>query len=306
MRLGGAAAFAIVIVLTATSSLARAQDETPLSPQHAEALERFEAARALYDRGDYRAVIAEFQRVYELLEGHPQRPVVLFNLARTYEELHRYDRAGELYRRYLEEAGEDAPNRADVEASLRTLDRLLGTVSLVVDGPERAEVWLGEWQVGEAPGEVRIPGGRHMLELRASGYETARREIEVTARGRIELTIALSALSPPSRGLSPALFAASSAIAVASLIVASGVGGHALALHDDAERCAVTTGCRLDTPERRAEIETMALTADVLFASAGVFAVASVVLFFFTDWGHAPDERRTVIVPCGAGVCGTF
>jgi hypothetical protein len=263
------------------------------SPEMREAMERFEGAQALFDRGDYNAALAEFQRIYDLLEGHSNRYFVLFNLARSYEELHRYDRAIELYQRYLEEGGSEADGRADVEASLRALERLLGTVAVTLTGipedveePVVADVWIGDYQVGTAPGEVRVPGGQHVLEIRARGYETVRQQIEVASRQRIEVSIALSRLSDY-RGITPVVFITTTAVAVLAAGAGFGLGGHAMSLSADAESCLGPTrpGCRLDTMARQQEIQTVTLAADVLFATAGVFAITSVVLAFLTDWG---------------------
>lgn len=276
----------------AEEQTAATQDE---SPTHREAMGRFEDAQALFDRGDYRAALAEFQRIYDLLEGHPNRYFVLFNLGRAYEELHRYDRAIDMYRRYLDEGGPDADGRADVEASLRALERLLGTVAITLSGLEgaetqTAEVWIGDYQVGQAPGEVQVPGGQHTLEIRAPGFETVRREIEVAARRRIEIEVAMSRLSD-FRGLPPALFFVSTGVAIAAAAAGFGVGGWALALNQDATRCASPSSprCVLDPVARQQEIRDVALAADVLFAAAGLFAVTSLVLVFLTDWSGAPS-----------------
>lgn len=269
---------------------ANAEEETP---EMQEAMERFEGAQALFDRGDYRAALAEFQRIYDLLEGHPRRYFVLFNLGRSYEELHRYDRAIELYQRYLDEGGDQAEDRADVEASLRALERLLGTVAIRVTGPDTAEVWIGEWQVGEAPGEIRIPGGQHTIEVRAQGFEVARQTIEVASRQRIEVDVALSRLSD-FRGVTPALFISSAVATAVAAGVAIGFGVQAMQLGDQASACATTPRCTLDVPARRQEIRDAALIADVMWGVTGLFAVTSLVLVFVTDWGQAEvqtDDR---------------
>jgi tetratricopeptide (TPR) repeat protein len=269
------------------------------SPQYREALERFEDAERIFEQGDYRGALAEFQRIYDLLEGHPNRYFVLYNLGRAYEELHRYDRAIEMYRRYLAEGGAEADGRADVEASLRALERLLGTVEIAIVGPERAEVWLGEWQVGEAPGTISIPGGQHVIEIRAEGFEPQRREIEVAARQEVRIEVTLSQLSD-FRGITPAVFATTSALAVASLGVAIGFGAHSLALHQDAESCVTRMSCVLDPQARQREIRDAALVADVSYGIAGVFAVTSVVLVFLTDWEGEPapsDEPSVAVLP---------
>lgn len=302
----------------AATADAPAEEETP---EFREAMERFGDAQAIFDRGDFRAALAEFQRIYDLLEGHPNRYFVLFNLARSYEELHRYDRAIELYRRYLDEGGPEADGRSDVEASLRALERLLGTVQISLTGlegteTETAEVWIGDYQVGQAPGEVHVPGGQHTLEIRATGFETVRREIEVASRQRIEIEIALAQLSD-FRGLPPAVFFISTGLTIAAVAAGFGMGGWALALSDDAERCGSTLspGCRIDPVARQREIQDVTLAADVLFGVAGLFAITSIVLIFVTDFAGAPAEAAqptAMLVPAigpdvvGASVLGSF
>lgn len=269
----------------------------PESPEYTEALERFDQAQAIFERGDYGAALAEFDRIYELLDGHPNRYFVLFNIARSYEELHRYDRAIEYYQRYLDEGGTAAENRADVEASLRALDRLLGTVAITAEVAEqgvdvpRVEVWVGEAQVGEAPGEVRIPGGQHTLEIRAQGFEVVRQEVQVASRQRIEIHIVLHQLSQ-FRGVSPVVFVGSTALAVIAVGVGAGLGAYAIQLHDDAVRCATVMNCRLDTEARRRQIQDVALGADVLYGTAGLFAITAIVLIPLTDWGGVVAQER--------------
>jgi tetratricopeptide (TPR) repeat protein len=117
------------------------------SPALEEAMRRFADAERRFEAGDAGAAIAELRRVYELLEGHPNQHFVLYNLGRAQESLRRYDLALASYREYLEAAPADAPNRADVTASLRALERLLGAVELTLDGddaPASAAVWVGE------------------------------------------------------------------------------------------------------------------------------------------------------------------
>ncbi len=192
-----------ILLLSAWSAGARAQEPEPAAaeavaatppPEDArqrEALERFDGAAALFERGDARGALAEMQAVYDLLEGRPDQYVVLYNFGRIYEALHRYDRATELYRRYLAESPPDGADRADAEAALRVLERLLGTLVVRVNVP--AEVWLGEDLVGQAPGEIALPAGVFALELRAAGYEVVRRQVELTAGTRVEIDSTLSA-----------------------------------------------------------------------------------------------------------------
>ena len=284
------------LVCLAGAAVARAQDAAPApsatdssestaaetdDDPHREALERFDAAAALFERGDLRGALAEMQAVYALLEGREDRYVVLYNFGRIYEGLHRYDRATELYRRYLAESPPDGEDRADAEAALRVLERLLGT--LVVSANVRAEVWLDDSLVGEAPGEIPLPAGVFAIELRADGYETVRREVELAAGRRVELTASLTRLSDV-RGLSPAFAMSSASIMFLSLGAGIGLGVHALSMHDGLGACAPTDTCG-DPGGISSTIRHFALAADLAFASVALFAVTATVLVFFTDWG---------------------
>ncbi len=255
-------------------------------PRHREALERFDAASALFERGDARGALAEMQAVYDLLEGRADRYVVLYNFGRIYEALHRYDRATELYRRYLAESPPDGEDRADAEVALRVLERLLGT--LLVSSNVRAEVWLDDSLVGESPGEIPLPAGVFAIELRASGHETVRREVELAAGRRVEITASLPRLSDV-HGLSPIFAMSSAAITFLSLGAGIGLGVHALSMHDGANACAPTDSCG-DPEGLSRTIGDFALGADLAFAGAALFAVTATVLVFFTDWGAGEDS----------------
>jgi tetratricopeptide (TPR) repeat protein len=272
---------------TTGAATATAPADPPPDPAVAEAMERYADANGLFERGDFRGALAEMQRVLELLEGNENQYIVLYNLGRVYEELHRYDLAVTAFQRFLDEAPADAPDRSDADASLRALDRLLGTVAITVD-VEHAEVWVGEWQVGEAPGEIRVPSGVHLLELRAEGHETVRRQIEITARTRLELTESLPVLSD-FHGLDPALFVSSTALAVVAAAVGATLGGMSLSLSNDSAACATRPGCSIaNVTARRREVADLSLGADILYGTAGLFAVTAIVLVFVTDWGGRP------------------
>lgn len=288
----------VPLVACACVPVAASAQEEPPDPRVAEAMERFDDARALFDRGDHRAALVEMQRVYELLEGEANQFVVLYNLGRVYEELHRYDRAIEHYRGYLEAAGPDAEDRENAQASLSALERFLGTLAISVDAP-RAEVWIGEWQVGEAPGRIPVPAGRHSVELRAPGYESVRVSVDVAARTEVPLAVSMTRLSDL-EGLPPWLFVGSTVMAGVALAAGGAFGGYTLALEADANDCASTPGCHLDPIERRATISDMALVADILLASGAAFAIASLVLVFLTDWGADEESAPAARGPGGA------
>ena len=263
------------------------------SPEVAEAMQRFADANALFERGDRSGALAEMLRVYELLECNESQYIVLYNLGRVYEELFQYDRALELYQRYLDTAPADASDRPDAQASLRALERLLGTLVITTNAPS-ATVWIGEQEVGTAPGELRIAAGHHALELRAEGYEPVRREIDLAARSRIEIDVQMAQLSDY-HGVTPIVFISTTSAAVVALGVAIGLGVNALTMSQHGESCGTTPMCSLPggTDAYRQSIRDFSLAADVTYGVAGLFAVTSVVLAFLTDWGGHESASPT-------------
>jgi tetratricopeptide (TPR) repeat protein len=97
-----------------------AQTDGPVSD---EARQRFELAARHFDQGDFASALTEWQRVYALLDGHPNREFVAYNMARANEQLGRNREALELYERYLAatEGRADAPNRPEAQRHAQEL-----------------------------------------------------------------------------------------------------------------------------------------------------------------------------------------
>jgi len=234
--------------------------------------------------------IAEFNASMAILP----RASTLFNIARCQETLNRYDLALQAYERYLEFADADATERATVVATMRQMRTLLGTIHVVTNVP--AEVWLDDRVVGSAPGDVLVPGGRHVLELRARGRLPEQREVEVMARGAISIEVELRASqsvtnvnveSPP---LPAALTLTMLGASVAAVGVGVGFGVNALMLSDEEN----ARDSRL--PRDGAAIDESALFADIFFISGGVLAAATLAFGFLTDWGGDAASSGAVTV----------
>jgi tetratricopeptide (TPR) repeat protein len=289
-----------------TPSTTTSDDAVSVGFEHerAEARERLRTARELFERGNFDASLAEFRRLYDLLRGSPQQPRVLYNMAQCQEQLGRYDEAIATYRQYLREMGDAAPNRTEVEATLRTLDGLLGTLRLTTNVPG-AEVWIDDRRVGTAPGDLRVAGGRHTVQLRATGHLPAQADVQLTGRSIRSIRLTLERI-PQSRGLRPAYFW--SAVAATGLTVSVGAafGGLALSANGDAAD-------RLNGPERftvtaatRSDIESRVLVADVLFGTSVAFAIGTAVLGLLTDFRgrSAPRTARWSVAPLVASGSG--
>jgi|GEM_PF-1217841 len=269
------------------------------SPEEEEARTRFRQGLVLARGGDCDAALAEFETSYRLVA----RPNTLFNMAQCEERLHRYDLAVEQYQHYLDTAPADAEDRDTVMATLESLRGLLGTIHVEVNTP--SDVWLGDRIVGVAPGDVLVPGGRHALELRASGHLPERREVEVAARQRVELTVTLTTAEthiettvieettieethvtierPP---VPVEVFATGVTLTALTGIGGLAAGLSALISHDQI----AAMDPRL--PHDTGGIRDAALAADVLFVTCGVLAVGTIVLGVLTDFEGAPPPTR--------------
>lgn len=263
-------------------------DEAADDPQYTEAKKYFERGVQFFGAENYDAALTEFERAYTHMQGHPKRFFVLDNIGQCHERQFRYDRALEYYRRYLKEGGEAAEDRAVVEATIRTLEGLLAT--LTIRSNVSAEVWVDDRLMGNAPGEVLVPGGLHVVELRAVGYEASKKEVNIAARERQTHAFTLNELSQY-EGLSPVYFYSGVALSAVSLAAGGYFGMKALSEDQAAQDREEEDGPFANSQEDADRVKQLALTADICFASAAVFGVGTTLLYFMTDWGDAADER---------------
>ena len=110
----------ILTVLTIVSAPGYASCQSRESVAQARA--RFEAAEEHFAAGELAQALTGFEDAYRLMEGHPRRALVLYNIGRINEELGRNVAALEAYRRFLDESDASAPNRAEAERRLRELE----------------------------------------------------------------------------------------------------------------------------------------------------------------------------------------
>jgi tetratricopeptide (TPR) repeat protein len=296
------------IVALGASTTALAQDppaegaapaEAPATdaPEVVEARQHIASGEAFLTAENFDAALVEFQRAYDLLESNPIRFIVLYNIGQCHERMFRYDLALEFYRRYLDEGGENAEDRATVEATMRALDGLLATLVITSNVPT-AEVWVDARQVATLSPErreVRIPGGVHTVELRMRGFVPEQQQVQVAARSRTEVSFTLEQLSEEYRGIDAWVFWSSGGVAIACALGGAVVGVLALTESQSlqAKRDDLTNPERfLITEADNERVQTLALTADVLFGGAVLFGATAVTLAFLTNWDgdEAPRE----------------
>lgn len=284
----------------APASDPEAQEAAPVaSAALVEARERVGRGETLFEQGNYDAALVEFIAAHDLLDGHPMQYFVLYNVGQCYEQLFRYGQAMQYYRRYLEEGGSEAEDAGEVRGKIGVLAGLLGTIHIsVVSGEATApleswEVWVDERRVdeysaGENTTEVLVPGGNHVVEIRAEGFVAARQEVQLPARDERELSFELEPLAEEHEGLSPALFWTSTALAVVTAAVGGAFGIMALNRRSDidAELGGPDMGFGAVTDSDKDDVESLALTADVLYGVAALFGVTAVIFAFMTEWGE--------------------
>lgn len=115
-----------LFVATTVSATALAQSSSS-DPRVADARARFERAEAHYEAGDYALALEGYERAYEILRevGHPNAPLVIYNVARSNERLGRVRVALEQFERFLVDAPSDTPYRDDATRHAADLRRRL-------------------------------------------------------------------------------------------------------------------------------------------------------------------------------------
>jgi|LNFM01.1.fsa_nt_gb tetratricopeptide (TPR) repeat protein len=274
-----------------TATAAASPAATPPNPERAEARAAFLRGNSLYDANNFESALTEYQRAYELYGTLPTRYRLLFNIARCYERLFRYNFAVEYYRRFIEAAAPEDPNRVMATASMSALEGLLGTLDIRSNVPY-AEVWVDDRQVSDRVQSVRIPGGVHVVELRVRGYSPARQQVSLPARTTVSLEFRLERLNVRRR-LHPAFFGVVTGVGVATGTAGIVLGSRVLSIRAEVDRL-------LASPNReevlsvgqdyKDSIRSFAVGADIMFSLTGVAVVGATLLAVATEWRAPPPD----------------
>lgn len=154
-----------------------------------EAEAHFRRGAALFRAGRHDEALLEFFASQRL---SPNRNVV-YNIARSYEALGRFDEAYRYYAEYRDEET-DAAERAAVAARLRTLAPRVALVR-VTSEPTGATVYIDREDLGgrgETPVVLALPPGPHAVIWRKAGYEPATGAVELVRGREAPVTVALS------------------------------------------------------------------------------------------------------------------
>ena len=241
----------------------------------------------LYDEGDFRLALVEFERAYEISKNYK----ILFNIGQVQYELKSYARARLAFEQYLALGGDriDPARRADVERDLASLRARTATLTVRTNVPG-AEIAIHDRNLGRAPVEAAVvDAGIARVQASSPGHETIVREIALAGGDVRTMPIELQPIkrevlvTHTTTGLPASVVAAW----ITTGVLAAGTIGSAIAAnaaHSDYER-------RRETPisgssaEARGELERqrdlvtgLALTTDVLAVATLVAAGVSLYL----------------------------
>lgn len=148
----------------------------------------------LFDEGDFRLALVEFERAYAIAPSYK----ILFNLGQVHLELGQYARAHAALTRYLAEGGaEIAPDRrASVEKDLASLQKRIATLS-VQSEPPGAQVTIDDRPLGNAP-IVRavVDAGELRVRVASAGFASETRIVKLAGGDDVTASFALQPEQP--------------------------------------------------------------------------------------------------------------
>ncbi len=233
----------------------------------------------------YSDAIAEFNKAYRI----DPNPVLVFNMARAFEELKDYGPAVEFYKKYLEMAPQ-AEDRPQVEATIRTLEllreraRAEARVPLAVTSkPDGARVLVDGQEAGLTPLQVELAPGNHFLTLEKQGYTRASAEVTIEpdtpARREVQLVPMPGGVADAE---APDRTWAWVALGAGGAMLAGGAffGMQALDKHGEADDLAAggTAGDADALRSLQDDGSRYALVADGLYAAGAAGVIAGVVM----------------------------
>jgi tetratricopeptide (TPR) repeat protein len=285
---------------------ARAADESRQDEQEARA--HYARGVKLYQQGDFKLALAEFQRAYAIAASYK----ILYNVGQVATQLNEFAVAQQAFERYLNDGGRQLSKRrrAQIEHDLRFLRARTAklTVSVDVDG---AEVRVDDRLVGLSPlaRPLLVDAGNRQVRVSKDGRATTK--IVAPFGGddfRVELKLSqdtppvkkpVKVAPPPPRPVEssglPATAWAGWSLAAASAIGATVVGVLSLKVDQNAraKRDEGAPDREVDTDERRAR--NLALTSGALAGGALLLGGVSLYITLKSSPPSQPPPASTKV-----------
>lgn len=153
------------------------------------AKDAYKSAKLLFHNSDFAGAAAKFQQAYDL--SHDAR--LLFNVAICEKNLRQYGAMEGLLERYARESGGlSGEQKTAVDDALAAVKDLVGSIALTVD-VEGATVTVDSQSAGTTPlgAPLILDLGKHHIEVSKSGFETTKKDIQVTGGASESISLPL-------------------------------------------------------------------------------------------------------------------
>lgn len=185
LRSSGALAAAALVCSLLFAGPARAQTDD----ERARARAEFERGVAAFGNSEYQTALDAFQEAYRLAP----HPSVRLNIANCYQQMARPVEALFHFEHYLTEASSiPAPQRREIEATIRGLRGRVGTLTLQVT-PDGAEIVIDGTATRRAPVSepVRVVAGDHEVVISLDGFVRETQTVHVDGGGDTRVAVRL-------------------------------------------------------------------------------------------------------------------
>lgn len=269
-----------------------------------EAEERFKKGLMLVDEGDCANAVVEFEESYRLFPA----PVVLYNMALCYDDLHQYSKSMKYYKQFMTEAENLTPQQnATIMDRIKKLEKYLGILDIGcnVDG---ASVFIDDEEVGTTPMEATyVETGQHKLTIKMSDYDDFVKKFKMVSGSTVKIDAELKKTKVSGGGLGggggsgegtkksrkklkPAVFFGMLGASLALGAGAAVVGGLNIKAHNDF----------MDTPysetEKWNDLKDKGEMYNIIFLSligvTGAAVVTTAVLSAFTDFSKLKKGKK--------------
>jgi len=283
------------------------------APNTEEARTRYNRGIELYNDGDYKLALIEFQRSYDLAPNWR----ILYNLGEVHYQLNNYAAALQALEKYLADGGNEIPGkrRAEVDKDIDALKARTGflTIATNVAG---ADVTVDDVALGKTPlaPDTLVDAGTRKVVVSKAGYATETKTVTLAGKDHQSVSIQLTeetkpiATSPPTEHANYVWvgWAASGALAAGATVT----GILALNANSDLKDLRNTkdvTRSQLDSQDTKRA--TLSLASDIL-AAATIVGVG--VSTYFTIKGPGKESSptsptvRASLGPGSAALSGRF
>ncbi len=303
-----------ILILAIALTAASAPEANEVDP---ETLQMFKKGVELFKAGKFNESAVVFESAYEMKPSYK----LFFNIGQAYAASKKFDRAIEAFELYIVKGGDDIPRarRDQVLNEIEKIKPLIGYLKVKADSGLDLRV-DGEHR-GKTPIKLMLTVGiPHKIEILSQGKLVYSHELKVFS-GTTEVlqvkeqgSISESQTAPKESGMplqstgetkkvSSLKITGWVALSTGAALLATGgiVGGIALNQSDTLEDVCPNYKCSPAREKSISGLDSLALTADILFGVGGAALAAGIVLLVLPD-KKTEGEAAVGVVPVPGGL----